>query len=139
MCVDQTTSYEHPQEQAADAIEADPRVREALGGACAVGAPQMSSSMTSILNGKQQVRVSLSLPVQGANGRAALADVQFVEGDDKVSDLTVNVRLADGSVVKVGRAGGSRSYGSGGRSSSSYGSSEKSEAQQTIDVDWREV
>lgn len=131
-----TTPSTSAQEQAADAIEADPRVREALGGACAVGPPQMSSSMTSIVNGRQQVRVSLSLPVQGANGRAALADVQFVEGDDKVSDLTVNVRLTDGTVVRVGKASsGASSYGR----SSSFGRASTPEAQQTIDVDWREV
>lgn len=114
------------QEQATAAIESDPRVRQALGGGCTVGPPQMSSSMTSVVNGRQQARVSLSLPVQGDNGRVGMADVQFVEGNDSVSDLTVSVRLSSGEVIRVGKGAGS---GGGGSSA----------AQQTIDVDWREV
>lgn len=86
----------------------------------------MSSSMTSVVNGRQQARVSLSLPVMGDNGRGGMAEVQFVEGDDRVSDLTVSVRLSTGEVLRVGKAAGG-----GGRQSSA--------AQQTIDVDWREV
>lgn len=81
--------------------------------------------MTSVVNGRQQARVQLSMPVQGDNGRVGMADVQFVEGDDSVSDLTVSVRLSNGEMLRVGKAAG---RGAG-----------YSAAQQTIDVDWREV
>lgn len=118
---------EEVQAQAAAAIESDSRVRSALGGSCQVGSPMSQSSMTQVINGRSSRRVSLVMPVQGANGRMAQAQVEFTDSSETTAqDLTATVRLPDGTTVRIkggGSGGGSSSYAAG----------------QTIDVEWREL
>jgi hypothetical protein len=106
-------------------IESDPRVLDRLGGQARCLSPVSQSSMAQSINGRVSRVVTLALPVVGAGGRAAQAQVQWVEGAGAGGDeqLTVSVRLPSGEVVRLDRGGGG---GSGGRSG-------------TIDVEWREV
>mmetsp|Transcript_27085 Transcript_27085/g.48278 ORF Transcript_27085/g.48278 Transcript_27085/m.48278 type:complete len:295 (-) Transcript_27085:170-1054(-) len=113
------------QNQARDAIEADRRVVEALGGSVQVGGPISQSSMSSSINGRTTKQVSLILPVMGQRG-VAQAQVEASEGEEGISQLKIQVRLPSGETVSVDGSGGV-----GGGSSGGSG--------RVIDAEWREL
>lgn len=107
------------QDRAARLIEGNSKLRGKLGGSVQVMPPISQSSMSSSINGKMAKTVTLVMPVMGANGTNAQAQVQYQEGDGAADELTVVVRMPNGEVVKLDGA--------------------SSPAAQTIDVEWRTV
>ncbi|PSC71395.1 hypothetical protein C2E20_5367 [Micractinium conductrix] len=107
------------QDRAARIIEGSAKLRSRLGGDVRVLPPVSQSSMSSSVNGRMTKTVTLLMPVVGAGGQTAQAQVQFAEGEGASGGLTVAVRLPNGEVVQL----------DGGSSPSA----------QTIDVEWRSV
>lgn len=108
------------QDQASRLIESSSKVRAALGGSIRVGAPVSQSSSSSSINGRSSQTVTLIVPVVGANGRTAQAQVRAVEGGGSGRpQLSVSVRLPNGQTVDLDDI--------------------SSPAAQTIDVEWRSV
>lgn len=95
-------------------------MRSALGGSVQVMPAVSQSSSSSSINGRSSQTVTLIVPVVGANGRTAQAQVRAVEAAGSGRpQLSVSVRLPNGQTVDLD------------------GSS--SPAAQTIDVEWRSV
>ena len=111
------------QSRAAAVIEGSARLRERLGGPVRVLEPMAQSSMTSIINGRSTRTITLLLPVVGADGRAAQAQVDYAEGAG-ADGLQVVVQLPSGETLDLSGGGGGGGPGGGGG---------------TIDVEWRTV
>jgi len=78
-------------EDAAAAIRASREVADKMGGPCSVGPPLSQSTSSSSVNGRVTKRVVLVLPVTGAGGRVAQAQVVSTEAAGGVSSCEITV------------------------------------------------
>lgn len=109
------------QERAARVIQSNSKLQARMGGSVRVMPAVSQSSMSSSINGRTSKTLTLVMPVVGAGGQAAQAQVQYVEGDRAGQELSISVRLPNGEVLDLD---GGSSLGAAG---------------QTIDVEWRSV